>query len=206
MGCAIDNLGCCPLNFSAALTSCPADYTTTGVACCPSYVRRPKNFCFCCYANAGFWLAYRGWSIYSTNLGGETPCYSSLLIPVSNPTATLTLSNVPNAPISTVTISDYVFTDKFALQPSTPSGIGETAKVGIGVGVVLGVCLGAILIFGFFHLKRNRPSRDPQGSPMRAIYIPSKPELDGIALQELESSRGPGRRIELQDNVWELGP
>jgi hypothetical protein len=125
---------------------------------------------------------------------------------VSKPTATLTLSNVPNAPISTVTISDYVFSDKFALQPSTPSGIGETAKVGIGVGVALGVGLIAILVFGFFLLKRNRRSRDLQGSPMRPIHIPSKPELDSIVLQELESSRGPGRRIELQDTVWELAP
>src|SRR5690349_17380237 len=35
VGCASDNLGCCPKNLSL-LTSCPADYTTTSWACCPS--------------------------------------------------------------------------------------------------------------------------------------------------------------------------
>jgi hypothetical protein len=164
-----------------------------------------ENLLFQCYANARFWIAYRSWSIYSTSLGGDSPCYSSLLIPVSEPVATLTSSNVHNAPTSTVIIVDHVFTHKFALQPPQPSGIGETAKVGIGVGVGLV----ALLVLGFFLLKRNRRRKNLQGSPKRPtapIYSVWQPELDGAALQELETPRGPGRRIELEEPVWELGP
>jgi hypothetical protein len=135
--------------------------------------------------------------VYSTSLGGSTPCYSSLLVPLSAPTGSLTSSNIPDAPTSTVTIVNYVFTYQFTLQPSTPSGIGTTAKIGIGVGVGLGVGLGALLVSGYFFLRRKPRPENPQGSPKR---MPE--QLDSVPVQELYTLERP---IELQETIYEMG-
>lgn len=161
-----------------------------------------ENLLFRCYANAGFRIAYRGWSIYSTSLGGETPCYSSLLIPVSEPITALTSSNVQSAPTSTVIIVDQVFTYKFDLLQSASSGIGEAAKIGIGVGVGLG----ALLVLGLFLLIRHYRSRNPPSLPIPPPYTPRQAELDSVALQELHAAKGPGPRVELENTMSKPGP
>jgi hypothetical protein len=155
------------------------------------------------YADERFSITYRGWSIYSTILGEGTPCYSSLLVPLSESIATLTSSYVDTAPTSTVAIVTQIFTRKFTLQQVAPSGIGEKTKLGIGIGVGLGVI--AILLLGFLFWKwklRNQPPYRPPSPPKYpANPHPNESELHGQARSELPVLPEPDRPVELQGDV-----
>ena len=155
------------------------------------------------YADKRFSITYRGWSIYSTILGEGTPCYSSLLVPLSESIATLTSSYVDTAPTSTVAIVTQIFTRKFTLQQVAPSGIGEKTKLGIGIGVGLGVI--AILFLGFLFWKwklRNQPPYRPPSPPKYpANPHPNESELHGQARSELPVLPEPERPVELQGAV-----
>lgn len=88
----------------------------------------------------------RGWSVYGSMLGGETPCYtvpSAALVPAM----TSTLSGV-------TVITGHLFTRKYDLaQPK--SGLSTGATAGIAIGAVLGVAA-VVLALMFFFLRRRR--------------------------------------------------
>ncbi|KAL8828827.1 MAG: hypothetical protein Q9191_002363 [Dirinaria sp. TL-2023a] len=152
LGCSNEQPKCCPFNprVGGPLSVCPADYTTTGGACCPS-----------------------------SDLAGQTPCYTTtpLNLDVSttlnidqrdkiNPTTSglvrpsaLTdgshpLSRRQNiAPVKI--ISTHLFTLKYNLQPPDRS-LSTGAKVGIAVGAGLGGTLTLFLLAILISRSRRR--------------------------------------------------
>jgi hypothetical protein len=87
----------------------------------------------------------RGWQIYFSSLGGQTPCYT---MPPQTfvPAASATISGL-------TLITEHVFTRKYELTTSgTSSGLGAGAKAGIAIGV----CGAAVLFTGFVFLLLRR--------------------------------------------------
>jgi hypothetical protein len=165
------------------------------------------------YANRRFRISNRSYSIYSTRFGEQTPCYSTLAIPLSAPGASQTSSNSDSAPTPTVAIVDKIFTHKYTLQPVGSSGKGETAKLGIGIGVGAGVVV--ILAVCFFlwrwklwkELQRGQHGGSQHQAPADTENLeldaegtkphPAQPELDGESRKELPTQPEPTRPIEL---------
>jgi hypothetical protein len=153
----------------------------------------------------------RSYSIYSTSLGEQTPCYSTLVIPLSAPGASQTSSNSDSAPTSTVAIVDKIFTQKYTLQPVTPSGNGETAKLGIGIGVGAGIVVILAVCFFLWRWKlwkerqrgqhggsQNQAPVDTENLELDAEGTKPHPlELDGEARKELPTQPEPTRPFEL---------
>src|SRR5437667_6870111 len=83
-----------------------------------------------------FRCALRGWSIYTTYLGVSVPCYTV-------PTIALTLPATISATATTfaTVILDKVFTLQYKLQPAAQAGLTTFAKLGIGIGVSVGIAL-----------------------------------------------------------------
>lgn len=132
LGCSEEDPGCCPFNINVGgrLSVCPRDYFTTGNACCPS-----------------------GWSVYTSALAGETPCYVTTSSAVQYPNATLAASGASVSMIST-----EVFTLRYALTPQEQSALSLGAKVGIAVGAAGGGAL-ALLALAVFIRKRRAQKR-----------------------------------------------
>lgn len=116
-----------------------------------------------------------GWSVYSTALAGETPCYSSVNFPLTLPTIT---SSKGGPSISV--INTQQFTLRYPLSPAK-SSISKGAIAGTVVGVAAGV--GLILVaLAFFIRKRSAKSRaaheaaanEPIGMTSDEIHIPQK--------------------------------
>ncbi|KAK2769993.1 hypothetical protein FQN52_003803 [Onygenales sp. PD_12] len=148
---------CCPVGgtVSTPLTSCPRGYATIGQsACCPE-----------------------GWSIYTTALGTETPCYHPLETTVSSQPTTPPPNNGP------WTIRNTLFATKYDLNPrhqttllslATPTAtstsqaspetpppshnISKGAVAGIAIGSAVGSVL--LLIIALYLIRRrNRTPR-----------------------------------------------
>jgi len=100
-------------------------------------------------------ISVRGWQIYFTDIGGQTPCY--------------TLPTITHVPASSSTISgltvitQHVFTRKYELSKAAvegSKGLGAGAIAGISVGAVAGVGIISMLIFIF--LRRKKVRKAPQ--------------------------------------------
>jgi hypothetical protein len=164
-------------------------------------------------ANKSFLISNRRYSIYSTKLGEETPCYSNVVVPLSTPGTIQTASKSDSTPTSTILIVDIIFTQKYTLQPVTPRSNGENTKLGIGIGVGVGVVV--ILVIGFFlwrwrlwkerHRDQHAASQheapaDNENLELDAVGTkqhPAQPELDGKARSELPTEPEPARPTEL---------
>ncbi|KAF2679254.1 hypothetical protein K458DRAFT_490729 [Lentithecium fluviatile CBS 122367] len=138
------------LPSQGALTGCPQDYHTVGgTACCPS----------------SYWL-------WSTSLGGQIPCYSSLAKNLDAPpipdtlvdggrltTATITGSDGVGTPTTTIpkltmsqkptlAILNIAYSMQYPLVEEPKPALSKPAKIGVGVGGSLaGVALVALLWF-----------------------------------------------------------
>ncbi|KAL9101692.1 MAG: hypothetical protein Q9163_003078 [Psora crenata] len=125
LGCSYLFPDCCPfdLRVGGQLSVCPADYTTTSGGCCPS-----------------------GYSIYTSEIAGATPCYTNPLLPLVPPGAT------SNAAVSV--INTQLFALQYSLVPQRHSSFPTGAIAGVAVGgfAVLAVLLGFI----FFFVRRRR--------------------------------------------------
>ncbi|CAD6590870.1 MAG: hypothetical protein ASARMPRED_005088 [Alectoria sarmentosa] len=132
MGCSEEDPDCCPFNINVGgrLSVCPHDYITTNNACCPS-----------------------GWSIYTSALAGETPCYTTSSLAVQYPNVTMTASGA-----SVSTINTEVFTLRYALKQQQQSALSLGAKIGIAVGAAGGAAL-ALLALAIFIRKRRAQKR-----------------------------------------------
>ena len=95
-----------------------------------------------------------GWSVYTSALAGETPCYTTSSIPAQLANATLTASGASASIIST-----EVFTLRYALtQQQQHSALSLGAKIGIAVGAAGGGAL-ALLALAIFIRKRRAQIR-----------------------------------------------
>ncbi|KAH7077795.1 hypothetical protein BKA63DRAFT_272211 [Paraphoma chrysanthemicola] len=116
----------------ATLSKCPSDYHSIGNGCCPSN--------------------YFPWT---TALGGQTPCYSTLASAMTPPPISANIPSNPSTPTSAIV--NVVYAMQYPLVAPTPvpkSGLQTSAKIGIGAGA--GV---AALIFGlltFLLLRKHR--------------------------------------------------
>ena len=107
------------------------------------------------YLNCSFYadISSSGWSVYTSALAGETPCYITSSLAVQYPNAT---SSASAAPVSM--ISNEVFTLRYTLTPQRQSAISLGAKVGIAVGAAGGGAL-ALLALAIFIRKRRAQKR-----------------------------------------------
>ena len=95
-------------------------------------------------------MYHRGYQVYSTTLGEETPCFST-------PTVTYEPGTSPTATLVTL-INHKVFTRMYTLDPSIThnSELSAGAIAGIAVGSVIGLIL---IAFAFIMLRRLRHRR-----------------------------------------------
>lgn len=137
---------------------------------------------------------FSGWEIYTTDLAGQTPCY--------------TMPTVAHVPAGTTTISgltlitEHVFTRKFELSDRTMNdskGPGAGAIAGIVVGSVAGLSFIGALVF---LLRRRKTQRAPQtfsptagGGEMLVAYPPS-------VMHELATPQGLARSPDSGRSAW----
>ena len=103
-----------------------------------------------------------GWSVYTSALGGETPCYTTSSLALQAPNVTSTASGA-----SVSVINTEIFTLRYALKQQQQSSLSTGATVGIAVGVS---CAGiiALLALAIFIRKRRaqkRAQRDEANMP-----------------------------------------
>lgn len=108
----------------ATLDRCPDDYQSVGDGCCPS-----------------------NYLLWNTAFGGQTPCYSTLLNPLTPPPipdsiiSAIASSATSQKPISAIV--NVVYAIKYPVKPPPKAGLATSAKIGIGAGAG-----GAALLFG----------------------------------------------------------
>ncbi|KAF4634084.1 hypothetical protein G7Y89_g4025 [Cudoniella acicularis] len=110
------------------LDHCPGDYQTISNSCCPS-----------------------NYLLFSTDLGGQTPCYSTItpyLTPPPLPSPTATTSTHPTSAVVNV-----VYAMAYPVKSSTSSGMPTATKAGIGGGVGALALLVLVSIGAFFFRK-----------------------------------------------------
>ena len=103
-----------------------------------------------------------GWSVYTSALAGETPCYKTTNLGIQFPNATLSASGASASIIDT-----EVFTLRYALSTPPKSALPLGAKIGVAVGSAGGGAL-ALLALGIFIRKRRarkRAERDEANMP-----------------------------------------
>ncbi|PSN66445.1 hypothetical protein BS50DRAFT_622109 [Corynespora cassiicola Philippines] len=147
-----------PISFmptQGVLTGCPKDYHTVGgTACCPS----------------SYWL-------WSTTLGGQVPCYSSLSKPLVPPPIPETLvddrggpditgsytgsSSAPPTALTmtskpTLAIVNIAYAMQFPVVPPPKPALETDAKIGIGVGVSCGALLMGVIVWLLLKKYRAR--------------------------------------------------
>ncbi|PGH34513.1 hypothetical protein GX50_02696 [[Emmonsia] crescens] len=190
----------------APLSACPQGYMTTGEnACCP-----------------------HGWSIFSTLLGTQTPCYSQFLTAVP-PAATA------SADTGTTTIYTALFAKKYDLVPSktarppispTSSASLEPTERALSnsrrlndreiAGVVVGSVFGAVLLVGIAIILLRRWKRrnstpkitvdDLIRQPTKGIHELALTDNQYPAMQPRDKSRMMGTTQSIPPNTANHNP
>ncbi|KIW14163.1 hypothetical protein PV08_06944 [Exophiala spinifera] len=164
IGCSGRRPECCPFDqgTNAVVTKCPQDYFTTANACCPLCVSESP-------AMSDLTNRIRGYQVYYTAIGGQTPCYSipsATLVPVSTPT------------VSDLTIiTDHVFSNMYHLVAAAP----EKHKLPTGaiIGISVNACLFVLCLCGiWFCIRRVRRNRALKAAAAgTTTYPPEEPAL-----------------------------
>ena len=142
VGCSGNAPGCCPFNIMEVglLSVCPSDYFTTSSACCPSWVYFSQPLHLLPFTNAlkSMLTSFlRGWSVYTSTLGGQTPCYTN---PPSISFLALAPTITTNGPLASA-IATQLFTLRYVLA---------LPKRGLSPGVIAGIAVGAVAAFALF--------------------------------------------------------
>ena len=106
-------------------------------------------------------LLYRGYGLWTEEVGGVTPCFSTLpsnsYLTPPPPVVTPTTSAAPSAPSTvTNTIINLVYARNYPVQGSGGLTVGGKAGVGTGVGIA---GLAALAGLGFLLFRRRRKKR-----------------------------------------------
>jgi hypothetical protein len=160
--------------LQGTLTGCPQDYhTVDSTACCPS----------------SYWL-------WTTEIGGQVPCYSSLAAKMTPPPipetfahhitrpdahSSATLSSESQKPTSAVVNIAYAMQYRVVAVPK--KGFSTKIKIGLGVGVgVAAILVGlllALVIRKFFIHRRVRSKVQGAGSePLRGGVVESMSQVE----------------------------
>ncbi|KAF2800214.1 hypothetical protein K505DRAFT_413127 [Melanomma pulvis-pyrius CBS 109.77] len=155
-----------PISFMPAqgtLTGCPQDYHTVGsTACCPS----------------SYWL-------WSTQIGGQVPCYSSLgakMIPPPIPDTLVhritgteshstSVSSTSESQKPTLAIVNIAYAMQYHVVPLPKRELDKKVKIGLGVGVgVAAILVGLLIAFlarKFLVHRRVRTKVQDSNEPLR---------------------------------------
>ena len=103
-----------------------------------------------------------GWSVYTSALAGETPCYKTSNLAIQFPNATQSASGAAAS-----TMYTEVFTLRYALAPQSKSALSLGAKIGVAVGSAAGGAIAflALAIFIRKRRARKRAQRDEANMP-----------------------------------------
>lgn len=126
-----------------------------------------------------------GWSVYTSALAGETPCYTTSSL--AAPNVTLTASGASMSIINT-----EVFTLRYALAQQQQSALSLGAKIGIAVGAAGGGAL-ALLALAIFVRKRRaqkRAQREEASMPKPESGNMYQRGHNGSPVAELPSPQG----------------
>ncbi|KAK5087042.1 hypothetical protein LTR05_004213 [Lithohypha guttulata] len=151
VGCALNRGNCCPYDPSefAGLTKCPSDYTTTAGACCPN-----------------------GYSIYSTAIGAETPCYSK-------PSQTYLPASTTSDGQTTL-ITDTLFSRRYTLIKPAGEQFPKGAIAGIVIGVLVALATPPLIVL-FIRRMKTKSANKSEGvekDGAGATFPPIEPTLD----------------------------
>ena len=123
-------------------------------------------------------LLYRGYDLWTEEVGGVTPCFSTLpsnsYLTPPPPPVTPTTSVAPGAPsTATNTIVNVVYAQNFPVQRSGGLTVGAKAGVGIGAGIA-GIAALAGLVFLLLRRRRNERIGSGYAQPLRQVaYNPA---------------------------------
>ncbi|SPQ25751.1 40b249c8-4e13-42b0-91eb-291b36150e80 [Thermothielavioides terrestris] len=178
LGCAYDNLNCCPFQVDAApRTGAPGPFPAASVARCPDgYVTVTSSAC-----------CLSGFQPLSTAFVSQSACVSRLSSPLSQPPLPTTAQD------ASVTVG-VVLAMQIPIEtaaPSSGSGLSKGAVAGIAVGGAVALLVIATLVFLLV-----RKSRPPQ--PVSGLMVPEDKhppvhvypsELHGQGVSELPYQR-----------------
>ncbi|KAF2188884.1 hypothetical protein K469DRAFT_684172 [Zopfia rhizophila CBS 207.26] len=112
----------------AELDTCPQDYHTVGgTGCCPS-----------------------SYEVWSTDFGGQTPCYSSLAAAITPPPIPDTLANAKTGSSTSSKPTSAIVNIAYALQYPVARNkpvLQKKAKIGVGVGTAGAAIIIGVLIY-----------------------------------------------------------
>ncbi|KAK3398468.1 hypothetical protein B0T20DRAFT_209051 [Sordaria brevicollis] len=168
LGCVNSKHGCCPsqpqtsvaVGFNdvypkapnpeqAALDRCPADYTSISATCCP-----------------------HGYTLWTTDLGGLTPCITFLPAAMTTPLITSTDTASSTGAKETIVISDVVYAIGFPVQAPISSFPAEA--IAGTVATVVGLLLISALAI-FLHKRKQRKEFLDLSNELNDLYGPRYP-------------------------------
>ncbi|KAK0725757.1 hypothetical protein B0H67DRAFT_139730 [Lasiosphaeris hirsuta] len=114
------------------LKKCADDYYSISGGCCPN----------------GYWL-------YTTNVGGQTPCYKSISSTATPPALTIGLEDEASDIFKpTSAVVNIVWSMRYPVESSS-SGLSTGAKAGIGAGAGVAIILIAVLAICLWRSRRK---------------------------------------------------
>ena len=146
IGCSNQDPDCCPFDPASAgpLSVCPQDYSTISGACCPS-----------------------GWSVYTSTIAGQTPCYTTPSMLLVAP-----ISSIPSGSPTPSIVNAQIFTLQYVLAPPSGSSLSNGAKAGIIVGSIIGAVLLAAAAVLFVRYRRREAQAIRDATMPRLAYDP----------------------------------
>ncbi|KAK3364451.1 hypothetical protein B0T25DRAFT_514134 [Lasiosphaeria hispida] len=116
----------------AVLKNCADDYYSISGGCCPN----------------GYWL-------YTTHVGGQTPCYKSMASTATPPALTIGLEDeASDTSKPTSAVANIVWSMRYPVESSS-SGLSTGAKAGIGAGAGVAIILIAFLTICLWRSRRK---------------------------------------------------
>lgn len=130
----------------ATLASCADDYYSVSGGCCP----------------VGYWL-------FTTEVGGQTPCYSSMNRAATPPTLTAGLAGNPtDTSKPTSAVVNVVWSMRYPVQDQNP-GLSTAAKAGIGAGAGVAAILIGVLAICLVRSRRKNKKLQAEKSANGAV-------------------------------------
>ncbi|KAH8648093.1 hypothetical protein BGZ60DRAFT_226620 [Tricladium varicosporioides] len=122
---------------AGVLDKCPGDYQLLGNQCCPS-----------------------NYLLFSTMLGGQTPCYSTIT-PYLTPPPLVAATSTGVTAKPTQAVVNVVYAMAYPVKTATPSGgMPTAAKAGIGGGVGAVALIALLALGAFFWRKKSQKKRE----------------------------------------------
>ena len=118
--------------------------------------------------------ANRGWSIHTSALAGETPCVSSLSLPLVPPTI------IASPGVSASAITNQLFTYKYALAAKPSNKLSSGAIAGTAIGSISAIALTLVIIILLIRRRhaKARTERKTSTTSRPETIVKGHSELD----------------------------